>query len=151
MNKKLVLIIIIVVLFAVGFIMYSSESNSGDYVKIGKSNFIMPEGFYQGQLNNLGSINLTNGSNSIFISYNNNTNMEKEVNNLKDYFEGVNSSSNIIQYNIGDVPVYKLEVVDNSKSSFYWFEHNGEVYNIYNWDGIPNMDLMFEELVRSVN
>lgn len=148
-SLKLSIIIIIILLLVIGFLIYQ-ENFEKNHILVGTANFEIPEGFQEGHPNKLGDINLTNGTNSIFLSAKNDTNIHNEVNSLKEYFENENDTTQLKNFTISDKVVYKLTVSNDTFSSFYWFENNNEVYYIYNWDGIQDMDQVISNFINKM-
>ncbi len=148
-SSILSIIIIIILLLIIGFFIYE-RNYKPDYIQIGTSEFEIPNGYQEGKINKLGDVNLTNGTNSIFLSVKNNTNINKESNSLKEYFENLNETATVQNLTISNKPVCKLTVSNDTLSSFYWFENNNEVYYIYNWDGINNMDSIISKFITTM-
>ncbi len=148
-NKKILSIIIIVLLVAViGFMLYENNSET-QHIHVGNANFIIPNGYHEGQLNRLGDINLTNGTHSIFLSAND-KNINEQINELKGYFESHNETTITTELNIENEHVYKLKNTNDTFSSFYWFEKDNKVYYIYNWDGIQDMDNIVSNFIKTM-
>lgn len=138
MKKEHILIIVLIII--IGFLCYSQfVNNTNDnkqYVVVGHSKFIIPEGYKIGHDQNHAK-NLSNGTNSIFLLENNGTDINKYINGYKDYF---NNSVVIEKLRVGDYEVYKLTPPNNSNTHHYYFVKDKRVYDIYIWDGNPNID-----------
>ena len=68
MEKKTYLIIVLIaIIIVMGITFLNPLTQPEGKIKVGEVNFELPDGYYEGNLNKLGDVNLTNGTNSIFI------------------------------------------------------------------------------------
>lgn len=150
MKKRslLLIILIILLLFIIGFLLYEPNYEPNQ-ISVGNANFEIPNGYHVGNINKLGDMNLTNGTNSIFLSARNND-VHNEIDSLKEYFKSVNKTTILSNFTTSDKLVYKLTVSNDTLSSFYWFENNNEVYYFYNWDGIKDMDNIISNFIKTM-
>lgn len=156
--KKIIIsiIIILILLFFIGFL-FNQPNYEQKPVKVGNTNFKIPEGYSEGKKNKFGDINLTKNNNSFFISVCNNS-LSEQTKGMENYFKGVNETTKLTNLSMHGIVVYKLTITDSSesklddtKSSYYWFEKNNKVFKIYNWDGIRDMDNIVSNLVETSN
>lgn len=159
MKKSSIIIIIVLIIIAIliGYTFYE-HNNEQNKIRIGNSNFEIPNGFHEGKLNSLGDVNLTNNTHSIFLASKNQSKIQDQINGLKEYYSNINETTSQKNFKVDEVFVYNLEVIDNTNSSFndtnskfYWFEKNNEIFYIYTWDGIPNMDTIVSNFIKTMN
>lgn len=156
--KKIIIsiLVILILLFFIGFL-FNQPNYEQKHVKVGNTNFKIPEGYSEGKKNRFGDINLTKNTNSFFISACNNS-LSEQTNGMENYFKEMNETTKLTNSSIHGIVVYKLTITDSSKSkfddtksSYYWFEKNDKVFKIYNWDGIKDMDNIVFNIVETSN
>lgn len=69
MNKSYIIAILAVLVIAcvAGFLFFGG-SFGGDVIKVGSSEFKAPEGYHQGAPNKLGDASMSNGTNEIYLT-----------------------------------------------------------------------------------
>lgn len=149
MDKKtsLIIILAIIILISIGFIFYSNQKNQ---VEIDGDTFNLPNGYFKGDLNPLGDVNITNGTNSIFICKYPDDKINKYINQYKIDVENNNQSIKLSNFTVDNLNVCKSENTNNG-ANHYWFIKDKHVYTIYSWDVCPNMDRIVSDLISSMN
>ena len=147
MDKKWILGICIIILLAIGLIAFYSFSNQETELKIGNTKFQLPNGYHVGNSEKDNVINLTNGTNEIYIEkYDGN--ITDHINSYVKYTEKKNYTVKNSNFTVGKTLVYKSNV-NNSSVVHYWFVKNKNIYNIYSWDKNPEMDSITIKLIES--
>lgn len=145
MQKKSILIIVaIIVIILIGSFILVNNSNR---FEVNGINFKIPNTYKV--IDNYDEFNLTNGSDSIQISKNTTSNINKTVENYIKSKENLNDSVKCSNLNINDLKVYKVTLNNNTAISHYWFEKNDKVCHLYTWSNNPNTDLVVYDLIRS--
>ena len=122
-----------------------------DLFHIGNYSFKIPEGYKEGNRDNLNIVNLTNGNHCVFITvYENSNNMDDYVNKDIEYITNANKTPVVTNFTHGDIPVTKL-TVDNGYSIFYWFEINGDIIHVYTWDGNDEIESILFNFIESID
>ena len=85
MKKKLISIILIIILVIVGLMVFYQHNDSKNQIKVGATSFTLPEGFYQGSMNDANDYNITNGYDTLFLKECGNKNISKYINEYKNY------------------------------------------------------------------
>lgn len=149
MTKKsyLIIIIIIVIILILGFCIYSDLFNQK--IKVGTTNFNMPNGYHEGALNEFGAINITNGTNSIFLFENNDDDIIKYVNSYEEHINDLNQTMDIINFTIDNIQIFKTNNKDNPTTVHYWFVKNNKTYDIYTWEGNEEIDSIILDIIKS--
>ena len=130
MNKKYTIIIIVILLLFIGFAEYSKMSNEKKVINIKGTNFTIPDKYYKSGLNENGDINITNGTNSLFIGHYNETKKKKHINDYFNYCTSHNQSATFSNLTIENIIVYKT-VINQNNFKTYWFEKNNQTYLCY--------------------
>ena len=143
---SMIAILIAIILLAGGFMIYNNYKQP--HVKVGDIDFVIPEGYNKSGFNNLGHITLKNENNSIYLASYNTTNISEYINQYKNNLLDNNESIIITNFSVDNISVYK-SINNQTKAEHYWFVKNGKMYTIYNWEYNPNMDKIFEELLKS--
>lgn len=149
MTKKLILILLVILLL-VSTITYVFVFQDKDF-EVGISKFNLPKGYYVGTPNSDGAVNLTNGTNSIFISEFKDTNVTQHVNEYNDYKKSQNYTTISTNFSLDKNVVYKVDIINDTGNVHYWFVHNGKTYCIYSWVKNPKMDTITVDLIKSAS
>lgn len=149
MNKKFVLFIFCVLILSFsGGSVFSLESNST--LNLTNMGFEIPDGYYEGSLNNLGAINITNGSSSIFILEYDDANAMKYVNHYKnEIINNKHQKMDLLTFTIDDVIVYEADIKNNPLKIHYWFVKDNKTYDVYTWDGNKDIYNFIEKMIQS--
>lgn len=138
-NLKLAILILILVLLIGGFIVYFNFFNY-DTVKVGTTEFILPEGYHDDGFNEFGAVSITNGKNHIFLIEFNDTDEYKHANEYLKSKADTNETLYLSKFDMGNRTLYKSSNSEKPSNVHYWFEKGNKSYEIYKWDGNPNMD-----------
>lgn len=147
MKKKLFLITIAMV-----FLIFSSCAYAGWFdskIKVGDTDFKLPDGYHEGKMNKFGAVNITNGTNSIFLFEQDDANIQKYINNYKKEIQKQNQSMTIKNFTIDNIVIYKTNNNNNPNTIHYWFVKNNKTYDVYTWDGNKDMDSIVINLIKS--
>lgn len=149
MNKKSVgiVLIIILVLFGIGFMTYSEFSN--DKISVGEMKFSIPNGYHKGVNNSANDLNLTNGYNSIFFAKSEGSNVNKYINEMNDFIKKQNRTPILSNFTANNTLIYKVTIVNDTQYYRYWFVDGNTTYCIYTWDGNTNTDNLVTSLISS--
>ena len=141
LSKKLKLLVVLLILIIIfgGFIIYSTFFNQ-ETVKVGTTEFVLPSGYHEGDLNDFGAVSVSNGTNTVYLLEYNGSDEVKYVNKYLDFKKGSNESISISQFNSGNTTIYKTNNVNDTKNVHYWFAKGNKSYEIYTWDVNPEMD-----------
>lgn len=147
MNRKLIyiILILIILLIGLGLFMYTQD-NSSKIVTVNKINFTLPDGYYEGNSTN-DYVNITNGEDTIFITYYNDTNI---TGHIKDYVKNREQNKQHVEvsnFTINNVRIYK-SINNHSNTNHYWFTKHKKTYEIYSWNVVNDMDSIVIDLVR---
>lgn len=145
MEKKFTLLIVIVLILVGSFIFYEVNYNI-NHAKLGVAYFEIPEGFHEVNTPNI--INLTNGTNSIFILKHTNNDIGSAIKEYKNMI-GNNYSVNITKFRINNIEVSK-STINGSNTIHYWFIKNDNLYEIYTWSGNSQTDSIVNGLISSL-
>ncbi|WP_407453399.1 hypothetical protein [Methanobrevibacter sp.] len=149
MSKKSILIIIIVIII-IGFATYNQFYNqNSDSIKVGETEFTIPQGYSEGILNTTGDVNLTNGSNSLIIKEYDDTDIQKHINDYINANKNRNYTTKISNLTVDKINIYKSNIVNNTNTLHYWFIKHDKVYTVVTWDGNKNTDGKVIELISS--
>ncbi len=149
MNKKIVIGIIIVILAVIGFLTLNELTDDNNGVKVGNTNFILPDGYSVSKFIKLGDANITNGTNSIGIIERNGSNIQKYIDDYVEKNNNRNYTTKINKVNTGNIEVYKSKISENNETFHYWFINNDKVYEIFTWDGNNQTDDVVFDLIKS--
>lgn len=143
MNKKIVIIGIIIAILIVGFIFYTQNT-----IKIGNSYFTIPEGYHV--IDEGDYVNLTSGNNHIClykeIPYDSNKSIsiyEKDKHKENDTLKFSNITS-------GDVKIIKAVSKKHPNLSHYWFVKDGNSYEAFSWHGDSGSDDILINLIKTM-
>ena len=144
MEKKTYLIIVLIaIIIVMGITFLNPLTQPEGKIKVGEVNFELPDGYYEGNLNKLGDVNLTNGTNSIFIKKHDSDDLYKEI---KDYED---TTLTVAKFKIKDELVYKT-VSDHDKYVIhYWFLKNNKVYSIYSLQKNDDIDQIATNMIKT--
>ena len=151
MDKKWILIICIIILVVIGFITYYNSTNHETKVKLGDITFQVPDGYTIGNSGKDEIINLTNGTNEIYIQKYDGKNVKKYVDKYIDKVEKSNKSVKISNFTVGKTLVYKSNLDNSTTNVHFWFVKNNNTYTIYSWDKNPKIDSIVTKLIESTN
>ena len=141
MNKKLIVLIVILIMLGIGFVI----ANQSNQVNVDGVNFQVPDSYKA--IDRKTSVNLTNGSDSIIILKNTSNDINNTVKQYIKSKEKQNSTVKSSKLNVDDVDVYEVNV--NKTITHYWFEKNNKVFEIYTWSTNPNTILVVNDLIKS--
>ena len=150
MNRSSIIAILAVLVIAcvAGFLFFGGFFG-GDVIKVGSSEFKAPEGYHQGAPNKLGDASMSNGTNEIYLTELNGTDVNVHIKGYQDYLKTQNQSIKVSNMNIDNVDIYKSSNDEHPYNVHYWFVKNNHTYNVYKWDGNKNMDKTVIDLVKS--
>lgn len=142
---------IILLIIIVGFIGYNvfNTSNQDNTIKVGKTTFYLPGGFYEGSSDDSGVMNITNGENTIFLSEYNDTNIQKHIEDYEIYIANKNQTMEVNNFTIDNIVIYRTDNIDNPNNVHYWFTKNNNTYEVYKWDNNDNMDSLVIQFIKS--
>lgn len=143
-------IIIILILLVIGLIACASIIGQEKTFVVGSTEFIMPPGYNEGDINRFGATTISNGTNTIFLLEQNGTDVNKYIDEYKEFIKGKNESMVIKNYVIDNIKIYKTDNKDNPNTVHYWFVKNNKTYDIYKWDRNENMDSTVISLINSI-
>ena len=125
-------------------------SDSDSTFKVGATTFNMPDGYHEGTPNEFGATNITNGTNSIFIVENNDSNIMSYITEYENYINNSrHQSMSIVNFTIDNTQIYKTDNKDDPNIIHYWFVKNKKTYDIYTWDGNKKMDSIVINMITS--
>lgn len=150
MEKKTYLIIVLIaIIIVMGITFLNPLTQPEGKIKVGEVNFELPDGYYEGNLNKLGDVNLTNGTNSIFIKKHDSDDLYKEIKDYEDYKKTENTTLTVAKFKIKDELVYKT-VSDHDKYVIhYWFLKNNKVYSIYSLQKNDDIDQIATNMIKT--
>lgn len=145
MNKKLKISAIIFALILCGVLLIGSLNA----FSFGDSEMKLPDGFYKGEDNKNGDMNITNGNVTLFLKEINASDINESVASYEKHCAKNNYS--IVKENIhlNNVDVYKITEA-KTEASHYWFEHNGKGYSIYSWKKVDNSDKIVSDIISKL-
>ena len=146
MEKELIfpISIIILMIVCIGVTVSVDLFNHENEIMVDSFYFPIPEGYIEGTINNLGSINYTNGNNSIFISEDDNLNVEDKINSYKSH----NPNITVEKYVVNDIPI-KLVNTNNANITHYFFVKDNRGYDVYTWDGNDDLKDVVDNFVSN--
>ena len=151
MKKKFIIIaLIIIVLLILGCFIYLDFFNQSNVIKVGNSNFTIPDGYHKGEVNEFGALSITNGSNSIYLSENNGTDVQGYINIYGNILKEKNESINVTSLNIDNFEIFKVTSVNNTNNVHYFFINNNKTYDIYTWGSNDKLDRVIINLIESL-
>ena len=121
--------------------------NQQNEIQLGNLSLQMPNGYEWGGLNKDNDIAIKNGTNTIYLSNTNNTDIKQEVENYITYLKNRNLSFTQSVFEINNISVEK---VTEGGTEHYWFETNGSVYTIYTWESNEKMEETVREIITSI-
>lgn len=150
MQKKFIIIILIsLIIIILGIGILNNNDFNNQKIKVGDAYFTLPEGYHEGKLNDLGHINITDNSHSIFISNISGANITNYVNQYVDNLSETNQNVTLSNFTINGILVYKSMNLETG-ANHYWFVKDGKMYTIYNWEKNNDMDDICIDLIRSM-
>ena len=161
-----IVIIILLVVVAIGFfvlhdfnlnvnstsnnvVKQSGSIDSSGVIHVGDISYTMPEGYKQGETNDLGHIAITNGSNKIFFAVYDDKSVDFLSEEYMNYTKAHNQTATVSKFTENGIDVTK-NVNDQVGATHCWFNHNGKVYTIYTWAKTPNDDKIISNLINSI-
>ena len=136
-------------IIAITIFYFSPFLNQEKEITVGETNFHIPDGYHVGNQTKLGSTNLTNGTNEIYIQMYDGQNISAYVDDYVNSSAKKNYTIKISSFNIGNNVVYK-STSNNISSVHYWFLKDKKVYTIYSWQKNPKMDSISSYLIESM-
>lgn len=128
---------------------YNEYTNTNTF-HVGETQFILPDGYHEGHLNEVGDINITNGNNSIFFVEYNDTDIDKYIQGYSQYKSENNRSILITNFTIDNTIVYKATNKEDMNIARYFFTNNNKTYSIYNWDSNTELDNIVSNLIKTM-
>ena len=144
-RKSLVLIIVTIIVFSFVFLTYSGINQQT--LQVGEINYKIPEGYKYIGLNEHGSPTLTNGLDSIYFTYYNDTNISHHVKEHIDECKSKNRTVVLSNFTVNDIFVYKT--VNSKNSNHFWFVCDNKTYSFFTWKETFNMDDIARSLISS--
>ncbi|WP_405305364.1 hypothetical protein [Methanobrevibacter sp.] len=147
MNKKILLIIVLLVCVVAGFFIFNF-AGAQNYVNVNNAEFMVPEGYQVIDQNY--SVNLTKGDNFICIKKNISANNIKDA--INDYIkakEDKNHTTNLSNFTVNNTLVYKV-TVDGSHIVHYWFEKDGNIQELYTRTSEADTDKLISDMITSM-
>ena len=137
----------------VGLMVFYQHNDSKNQIKVGATSFTLPEGFYQGSMNDANDYNITNGYDTLFLKECGNKNISKYINEYKNYKNrGTDNKSVILNnFTVNKIVVFKSTIVNESSNFHYWFNYNNKTYSIYTLNGNSNSDNIVKNILNSLN
>lgn len=149
-NRLKIILIAIVIIFVIGAVGYTQFHNH-ETILVGKAQFVLPQGYTHGTTNEFGNINITNGSNTIFITEYPDGDLNKHMMDYINYKKNNNFSVDIKNLTIDNLNITKVVVLNNNKTVVnYFFVKNNVAYDISSWDSNNKMDSTVVELINSI-
>jgi hypothetical protein len=149
MKKSSILIILIILaICVVGFLCFGN-SLRGEVVKVGGTDFIVPEGYHQDAPNKLGDVTISNGTHKIFLEEHNDTDVDKYIKNYESFCKKHNQTVKVSKLNVDGVEFYKSFNEDNPQTVYYWFIKGDKTYDIYKWHENKEMDHLVIDFIKS--
>jgi hypothetical protein len=149
MNKKIILILAIILLLIIGFCVFTNMPLKENEIKVGNTIFTLPDGYNKSDVNDFGNVNITNGNNSLSISAANDNDIIKYTTKYNQNAIDRNYSINFTNITIGNIPVYKSTLLNNSQVTHYWFVDKEQVISISTWDADKNTEKSVLKLIES--
>lgn len=153
MKKKsiLVILVIIILLAIAGAYALNQPNDSDTQVKVGSATFNLPNGFHSVASDKDDVVNITNGYDTLLLKECGEKNITKYTKSYVKNAKDKNLSVQMKNFTADNVVVYKSKLVNNTKNIHYWFEHDGNVYTCYTYDGNDNTDNVVVDLIKSLN
>lgn len=148
-KSKYLIIVVVALILVIGVMAYTNFSQDRT-AKVGDLNFNIPNGYSEGVLNHVGDVNLTDGKHYIGIGKLSGVDAHKYI---KEYVDDrLKHNDSILSSNmtVDNQFVYKC-LNKNTGATHYWFVSNGNVYTIYSWGKIDNMDTIVSDLIKSMH
>lgn len=149
-NRTSLIILIVVVLFLIaGFVGYTFFFNQNQ-VEINNVVFTIPDGYHQTDAVKDKEINMTNGNNSMILLKCTTLGIQKNIHDYQKYKSNRNSSTQISNFTVNNITVYKVSVVNDTGTLHYWFDYDKKTFSVYTWDANKNCDDFVFQLVSSI-
>lgn len=149
MEKKYKIIILILMILVVGGSIVYYYQSTENVLQVGDVKFKVPNEYKIGELNVEGNPTITDGVNSIYFTYYDDTNISKIVKNYTKERESQNITIVQSNFTVNNLMVYKT--YSNQGASHYWFLFNGKTYSIYTWKETFNIDNIVSNLISSIS
>lgn len=151
-NKTSLIIVVVVAIFLIfGFIGYSYFSNQNNHVTISNVVFTVPEGYNQIDYLSENEVNMSNGYNSMILLKCNTTGIQKNIHDYQKYKNNHNYSSEISNFTVNNITVFKVVILNNTDITHYWFDYNNKTFSVYSWDATnKNSDDFVSKLINSI-
>ncbi|WP_407379218.1 hypothetical protein [Methanobrevibacter sp.] len=146
-KKSLILLIVCIIVFSFVVLTYAGIINQEETLQVGEINFKLPEGYKFAGYTEQGYPKITNGLDSIYFEYYNDTDISKHVKNFTDYCKTKNRNVTLSNFTTGDVTVYKTVTSDHRNN--YWFVNGDKTYTFFTWKETFNVDDLANYLIDS--
>lgn len=144
-TKKIIIVVlavVVVVAIVCGFLFMQND------VKVGDATFNLPEGYVC--VANGKYANLTNNHNEYIVL---SCKESGSINDLMDNYVENNAKNNLTltlsNFTVGQHTVQKSVMDNNTEIVHYWFDFNGNAYEIYTRSANSNTDHVIAELINS--
>lgn len=146
MEKKYIILILLVIVGALVLIGSSFVINDKDHIKVENAKFKIPDGYSVIDVDNY--YNLTNGKDSICIEKNvGNLDINSTLSNYKKIKQKENVSVEVSKFNVGSNTVYKVD--SNNSGCHYWYDDNGKLYGFFTSKKSHDSDPLVVSLINS--
>ncbi|WP_298501552.1 hypothetical protein [uncultured Methanobrevibacter sp.] len=149
MNKYIKILILVIIISLIALCVFNNMPLRENEIKVGNTIFTLPDGYAKSNVNEFGNINITNGNNSLSISAANNNDIIKYINEYNQSANDRNYTAIFKNFTVGDVPIYKSTLLNNSRVNHYWFVDKDKVIAISTWDAENNTDDIVLKLIES--
>lgn len=146
-KKSLILIIVCIIVFSFVFLTYAGIFNQEETLQVGEINFKLPEGYRYVGFVKQGFPKTTNGLDSIYFDYYNDTNISSYVNDFVNECHSKNRSVVVSNFTTNDISVYKA--VSSTNSTHYWFVYADKTYTFFTWKETFKIDDIARYLIDS--
>ena len=135
-NKKIIIsIFILIILIIFGFTYFSNISNQNNTIEVGTTKFILPNGYKYVGISDLNAVAIDNGSNTIYLSEINDSNVTKYVNDYEKIIKEKNQTMIIQNITHNNIIYYKSVNFNSPNTTHYWFVKNNKTYSVFAYDG----------------
>lgn len=149
MNKKIIILVLVIISLLIAFCVFTNMPLKENEIKVGNTIFTLPDGYNKSDVNNFGTVNITNGNNSLSISAADDNDIIKYTTKYNQNAIDRNYTVKFSNFTIGDMPIYKSTLLNNSKVAHYWFVDNDRVISISTWDADKNTEKNVLKLIES--
>lgn len=132
-----------------GFFNKNSNVSHETSVEVGDIVYNLPSGYHVGSSDRNLSANISDGSNSLYLTFFKDDNVTRHFEEYKAEKLASNKSVTLTKFSINDTLVYRSNIVDDPGFIHYWFAYNKKVYSISTWDGNNDTDQIVSNLIDS--